>query len=109
LKRTGGIRPIHASASEGVELRDCRRCQKLAPWEGISRTYVIQPQLAHALPLRLPIPAFLIILPVFSSLFRDRRKDDGDAKDEPGQSHESGKVVTIRPHGLASRSHTPFN
>jgi hypothetical protein len=45
----------------------------------------------------------LIILPVFSSLFRNRRKDDGDAKDEPGQSHESGKVVTIRPHGLASQ------
>ena len=52
LERTGRLRPIHASASEGIELRDRRRCKKLAPWERVIMTYVIQLPVAHALPLR---------------------------------------------------------
>ena len=41
---------------------------------------------------------------MFTSLLRHHRKDDGEAEDEPGQRNEFGKVVTIRPHGLPSRS-----
>ncbi len=41
LKRTGRIRPVHASASEGVEPSDRRRRQKLASCERVFMTYVI--------------------------------------------------------------------
>ena len=54
LKRPRCIRPIHASASEGVELCDRRRCQEFASWECVFMTYVIQLDDAHVLPFRLP-------------------------------------------------------
>ena len=44
----------------------------------------------------------LIILPVFSSLFRYRRKDDGDVKMNPVKPC-LWKKCNDRPHGLASR------
>ena len=85
LARTGRIRPIRASASEDVELRDCRRREKLAPWERISRISSFRRTALMLYPFAYRSRR-LIILPVFSSLFRYRRKDDGDAKDEPGQA-----------------------
>jgi hypothetical protein len=56
LKGTRCVRPIHASASEGVELSDRRRCEKFASWERVFMTYVIQLDGAHVLPFRLPTP-----------------------------------------------------
>jgi len=51
-----GVRPIHASASEGVELSDRRRCEKFASRERVFMTYVSQLDGAHVLPFRLPTP-----------------------------------------------------
>ncbi len=62
LKRTGRVRPVHASASEGVELSDRRRREKFASY---FMTYVIQLDITHVLPLRLPTPRRFCLPPMF--------------------------------------------
>jgi hypothetical protein len=79
LKRPRCVRPIHASASEGVEPSDRRRCEKFASWERVFMTYVIQLDVAHVLPLRLPTPRRFGLPLALTSLFRHGRKDDGEA------------------------------
>ena len=50
------VRPVHASARKVVELRDRRRCKNVAARMRLSVTYVSEPGVTHALPLRLPVP-----------------------------------------------------
>ena len=52
LQRAGSLRPIHASASEVVELSDRGRCDNIASRERVFVTYVIQLGVTHVLPLR---------------------------------------------------------
>jgi hypothetical protein len=52
LKRAGSLRPLHASASEVLELSDRGRCDNIASRERVFVTYVIQLGVAHVLPLR---------------------------------------------------------
>jgi hypothetical protein len=63
--------------SEGVELSGRRRCEKFASCECVFMTYVIQLDRAHVLPFRLPTPQPVCIRRCWTSLFRNRREDDG--------------------------------
>src|SRR6201987_53262 len=53
LKQAGGVGPLHAAASEGVELSDRRCCEKLVARGRVLMAYVMQRDVAHVLPLRL--------------------------------------------------------
>jgi hypothetical protein len=55
------------------------------------------PSLAYTL-------AVLRFADVLPRLLRHRRKDDGEAEDEPGQRNEFGEFITIRPHVLPSEA-----
>jgi hypothetical protein len=65
LQRVGTLRPIHASASEVVELSDRGRCDNVASLERVFVTYVIQLGVSHVLPLRLPTPRRFYVPPMF--------------------------------------------
>jgi hypothetical protein len=65
LQRAGTLRPIHASASEVVELSDHGRCDNIAPRARVFVTYVIQLGVSHVLPLRLPTPRRFYVPPMF--------------------------------------------
>ena len=56
LEQAGSLRPIHASASEVVELSDRGRCNNIASRERVFVTYVIQLGVTHVLPLRFRHP-----------------------------------------------------
>jgi hypothetical protein len=75
----GRVRPIHAPASEGIEPIECRCHEKFASWEGIFTTYVIELDIPHALPLRLPNARRSCASLMVCILFRHRRKDEGEA------------------------------
>jgi hypothetical protein len=91
------------SPSPGSGQQSCRTGRS-APRRNVALvrsfvTYVIQPAVTHALPVRSPIPPSGVPFPpILPSLLCHRRKDDGEAEDEPGQSDKFGDVVTIWPH-----------